>query len=142
MQAILESLHALVDRGTLQPAELQRMAVPTIGRTKSEFLEPFSPSGVFCGLSVEHLESVDAEDMFWSRYRADGDAVALGADWAGFARAAIFPTLLAALEAGTADSRAAEFVHELTAEVAGRITASPQPNSIPLAAMVFAKAPR
>ena len=142
MQAILESLHALVDRGSLQPEELQRMAVPTIGRTKSDFLEPFSPSGVFDDLSVEHLEPVDAEDRFWSRYRTDGDAVALGADWAGFARAAMFPSLLAALEAGTADRRTPEFVDGLTAQVAHRIAASPQPNSIPLAAMVFAKAAR
>ena len=60
MQAILAALHSLVDYGTLHPDELDRMAIPTVGRTEKEFLAPFAPSGRFEGLAVEHLELFNA----------------------------------------------------------------------------------
>ena len=91
MQALLAALHGLVDAGTLHPEEVARMAIPTVGRTEEEFRALFAPSGRFEGLSVERLETFTAEDQFWARYRHDGDAAALGASWAGFARAAVFP---------------------------------------------------
>ena len=73
MEALAESLHILVERGTLRPEELRRMAVPTVGRSRKELLAPFAPSGRFEGLSVEHLELCDVEDQFWARYLVDGD---------------------------------------------------------------------
>lgn len=136
MQALLESLHTLVGRGTLQPEELHRMAIPTVGRSRKELLAPFAPSGRFEGLCVEHLELFDAEDQFWARYLADGDHAAFGAGWAGFARAAIFPTLATALDA---TRQPTPFLDELAGEVTRRIGATPGPTSIPLAAMVIAK---
>lgn len=139
MQAILTALHGLVDAGTVRPEELARMVIPTVGRTEKEFLAPFAPSGRFEGLSVEHLELFDAEDRFWSRYAADGNAAALGAAWAGFARAAIFPTLTTALEGGPDSPRAGVFIGTLESAVAAHICGSPQQMTIPLATVVLVK---
>lgn len=142
MEAMLSSLRQLVADGTLSAEELARMAIPTVGRTEKEFLAPFAPSGRFEGLSVEQLEPFDAEDLFWSRYRTDGDAGKLGAAWAGFARAAIFPTLAAGLEGGVTDPRAPALLETLESAVAARLAAAPQPMTIPLAAIVLVKRAR
>lgn len=139
MQALLASLHRLAEGGVLGPEELSRMVIPTVGRTEKEFLAPFAPSGRFEGLSVEHLELFDAEDLFWSRYLVDRDPGKLGTAWAGFARAAIVPTVVAALDGGTADPRAAGFAEAVEAEVAAHIAAAPQQMTIPLAAIVLTK---
>lgn len=138
MEALAESLHILVERGTLRPEELRRMAVPTVGRSRKELLAPFAPSGRFEGLSVEHLELCDVEDQFWARYLVDGDPAAFGAGWAGFARAAIFPTLATALDSAT---RPAMFLEELASELTRRVAAKPRPTAIPLAVLVAAKRP-
>lgn len=139
MQALLAALHRLVDNGMLGPEELARMVIPTVGRTEKDFLAPFAPSGRFEGLSVEHLELFEAEDLFWSRYCADGAAARFGAAWAGFARAAIFPTLTAALNAGPQGPQAAAFVDALESEVAAHLAAAPQRMTVPLAAVVLVK---
>ncbi|MEZ5130499.1 MAG: SAM-dependent methyltransferase [Mycobacterium sp.] len=139
MQALLAALHGLVDAGTLHPEEVARMAIPTVGRTEEEFRAPFAPSGRFEGLSVERLETFTAEDQFWARYRHDGDAAALGASWAGFARAAVFPTLATALEGGPHSPRAVDFVDTLESAVAAHLASSPQQMAIPLAALVLIK---
>ena len=139
MQAILAALHSLVDDGTLHPDELDRMAIPTVGRTEKEFRAPFAPSGRFEGLSVEHLELFNAEDRFCARYRADGNAVALGAAWAGFARAAIFPTLTTALDGGPGGPRTGVFVDALESAVAAYLSGAPQQMTIPLATVVLVK---
>ncbi len=139
MEALLSSLHRLVTAGMVGGEELERMAIPTVGRTEKEFLAPFAPSGRFEGLSVEHIELFDSEDLFFSRYLVDGDAGKLGTSWAGFARAAIFPALTAGLDGGVSDARAAAFADALESAVAEHLTAAPQQMSIPLAAIVLAK---
>lgn len=142
MQAMLTALHGMVDGGTLRAEELDRMAIPTVGRTGDEFLAPFAPSGRLEGLSLERMELFNSEDRFWSRYLSDGDAAALGAAWAGFARAAIFPTLTTALEGGPAGARAGDFIETLEAAVAAHLAGTPQQMTIPLAALVFVKRPK
>ncbi len=139
MAAMLAGLHGMADAGTLRPEELLRMAIPTVGRTEEDLLAPFAPSGRLEGLSVEHLELFDAGDRFWARYESDADAEALGAAWAGFARAAIFPTLTTALEGGPSGARAAAFVDTLEAAMTAHLAGLPRPMTIPLAAMVFVK---
>ena len=104
-----------------------------MGRAEADFLAPFAPAGRFEGLAVEHVELFDAEDLFWSRYLVDGDADRLGAAWAGFARAAIFPTLTAGLDGGVCDPRAGVFVEQLESGVAGLLAADPASTTIPLA---------
>ena len=97
------------------------------------------PSGRFEGLSIEHLELFNAEDRFWAQYRLDNDASAFAAKWAGFLRAAIFPSLAAALDGGVGDARAAGFVERLEALVATELAGAPEPMIIPLAKLVLAK---
>lgn len=139
MEALLAGLSRLVDTGLLRPEEMHQMVVPTAGRTEKELRAPFSPSGRFEGLAVDRVDAFDAEDRFWSRYRADHDADAFGAGWAAFARAAIFPTLVTALEGGTAGPRLPGFLDRLEAEVASWLARDPQPIAIPLATVVLVK---
>ena len=142
MQALLAVLQGMVDDGALCPDELSRMVIPTVGRTEKEFRAPFAPSGRFEGLSVEHFEAFEAEDVFWARYLVDGDAGKFGAAWAGFARAAIFPTLTTALDGGSGDPRAAGFAEALESQLAGKLAGAPQQMTIPLATVVLVKRPR
>ena len=142
MQALLASLQRLVTDGMVHTEELGRMVIPTVGRTEKDCLAPFAPSGRFEGLSVEHIELFDAEDLFWSRYLVDADAAKLGTAWAAFARAAIFPTLAAGLDGGVADPRAATFVEALESAVASHLADAPQQMTIPLAAIMLAKRPK
>ena len=90
-------------------------------------------------MTIEHLEIFNAEDRFWARFQSDGDAEAFGARWAAFARAALFPTLAAALNGGVGDPRAAEFIEQLEAAVAQRLSSAPEPMRIPLASLVLVK---
>ena len=139
MRALLTALRDMIADGMLRPHELDRMVIPTVGRAEADVLAPFAPSGRFEGLSVEHVEVFDAEDLFWSRYLVDGDAARLGAAWAGFARAAIFPTLAAGLDCDVRDARAGVFVERLESTVAALLAAEPTPMTIPLAAIVMTK---
>ena len=139
MQALLTALRGLVSEGILAEHELDRMIIPTVGRAEADLLAPFAPSGRFEGLSVEHVELFDAEDLFWSRYLVDGDAARLGASWAGFARAAIFPTLAAGLDGGAVDRRTEAFIARLETAVAALLTSAPAPTTIPLAVVVLVK---
>jgi hypothetical protein len=139
MRALLAALRGLVGEGFLAGRELDRMVIPTVGRAEADFVAPFAPSGRLEGLSVEHVELFDAEDLFWSRYLVDGDATRLGAAWGGFARSAIFPTLAAGLDGGVRDPRAAVFVERLESAVAALLRAEPAPMTIPLAAIVLVK---
>ena len=81
----------------------------------------------------------NAEDRFWARYRADGNAVALGAAWAGFARAAIFPTMTTALGGGPDGPRTGVFVDAPESAVAAYLSGAPQQMTIPLATVVLVK---
>lgn len=142
LQALLAALRHLVAEGALTETELHRMVVPTVGRTEKDFLAPFAPSGRLEGLSVEHLELFDAEDRFWTRFQSDGDAEGFGARWAAFVRAAVFPTLLTALDDETDLTRSAAIVGRLESELAARLAASPRAMPIPLAGLLLRKRPR
>jgi salicylate 1-O-methyltransferase len=136
---------ALTDQvrdGLLSPDELRRMAFPVFARSEKDFRAPFSPSGRFEGLTIDHLDVFNGEDRFWARFQSDGDAEAFGAQWAAFARAALFPTLAGALDGGVNDPRAAEFVGQLESAVAERLSSAPEPMQIPLASLVVVKRER
>lgn len=139
LQALLAALRCLVGDRTLTEQELHRMVVPTVARSEKDFVAPFAPSGRLEGLSVEHLEMFDAQDRFWARYRADGDAAGFGARWAAFVRAAVFPTLLTALDDETDRSRSAAIADRLESELAAQLAASPAPMPIPLACLLLRK---
>ena len=136
---LVAALNDQVRDGLLHRNELQRMVIPTYARSEKDFRAPFSPKGWFEGLTIEHLEVFEAEDRFWTRFQLDGDAQAFGAQWAAFARAALFPTLAAALEGGPGGPRGDEFIQQLEAAVAQRLSSTPEPMQIPLASLVLVK---
>jgi len=139
LDAIVEALGDQARDGLLCSDELRRMTIPTFPRAEKDFRAPFAPKGRFEGLMIEHLEMFNAEDRFWARYRLDRDAAAFGAQWAAFARFALFPSLVAALDGGTHDERAAKFAEQLEAGLAERLASAPEPMRIPQALVVLVK---
>ncbi|QUR68060.1 SAM-dependent methyltransferase [Mycobacterium spongiae] len=137
--ALMAGLGTLVREGLVHRDELLRMAIPAVARSEKDFRAPFAPRGQFEGLTIDHLDVFNAEDRFWHRYQSDGDADAFGAQWAAFARAALFPTLAAALDGGPGDPRSAEFIEQLEAAIAEQLSTAPEPMQIPLASLVVAK---
>jgi hypothetical protein len=139
LQALYATLIDLVDRGDLTSEELARMAIPTVGRSRADLLEPFAATGRFAALSVEHAEVFLGDDRIWSDYERDRDAAAFGARWAAFSRASVFPTLALGLDGGREDPRAAKFFDKLEAGTSARLAAAPERMIIPLASLVLAK---
>ncbi|MDP9167305.1 MAG: class I SAM-dependent methyltransferase [Actinomycetota bacterium] len=142
LAAMLATLGELVATGVITADEECGMSIPTVGRTASDFLAPFAPSGTFEKSSIAHLEVFDAEDRFYDQYRGDRDEKAFGARWAAFARASVFPTLAAALAGGRDDERRERFFDALEAGIATRLAADPQRMQIPLAQLVIEKRAR
>jgi hypothetical protein len=139
---LLDALDELRGAGLCTHDEIHRMCIPVVARSTADFFAPFAPSGRFERLEIDHLEEFNAEDRFWSQYRVHGDATAFGAQWAAFARAAVFPALASALSAGPRDPRRGQFIDQLEAGVAARLAATPEPMQIPLAHLVLTKQPR
>ncbi|MGD1171115.1 SAM-dependent methyltransferase [Mycobacterium seoulense] len=139
LDAMLAALREHVRDGLLRQDEARRMTIPTVARSEKDFRAPFSPSGRFEGLSIDHLDTFNAQDRFWARFRVDGDAEAFGAHWAAFARAALFPALVRGLDGGPRDARAGEFVDQLERAVAARLSSAPEPMRIPLALVELVK---
>ncbi|GAB3002542.1 class I SAM-dependent methyltransferase [Mycobacterium bourgelatii] len=138
-EAFMTALHDLVHDGLLRHEEVRRMAVPVFARSEEDMRAPFQPKGRFEGLVIEQLEVFNAEDRFWTRFQKDGDAENFGAQWAAFARAAIFPSLRVGLDGGVNDPRGSEFIQQLEAALAERLARSPEPTQIPLASLVLVK---
>ncbi|WP_041320929.1 SAM-dependent methyltransferase [Mycobacterium intracellulare] len=139
LDAIVGALDEQGRDGLLSPDELRCMTIPTFARTEKDFRAPFAPKGRFEGLMIEHLEIFNAEDRFWARFQSDHDAHAFGAQWAAFARAALFPALVRALDGGIHDPRAGQFVEQLQGAVAERLSSAPEPMRIPQALVVLVK---
>ncbi len=142
LDAMLKALREQVRDGLLRQEELRRMTIPTFARSEKDFRAPFAPSGRFEGLTIDHLETFNAEDRFWVRFQADRDAEAFGAQWAAFARAALFPALVRGLDDGVRDARASEFVDRLQGAVAAQLSSAPEPMRIPLALVELVKRER
>lgn len=138
LKAMYVTLLALVSAGLVRPEEARRMAIPTVGRSRAEFLAPFATGGTFAGLAVEHADVFLGADAIWDDFQRTGDAASFGARWAAFSRASVLPTLAGGLDGG-GEARKAEFVARMEAGMAERLAARPEPILIPLAALVFAK---
>ncbi|MCA2245573.1 SAM-dependent methyltransferase [Mycobacterium sp. WUMAC-067] len=139
LDAIVGALDEQARDGLLNPDELRHMIIPTFARNEKDFRAPFAPKGRFEGLMIEHLEIFNAEDRFWARFQTDHDAHAFGAQWAAFARSALFPALVRALDGGIHDPRAGQFVEQLQDAVAERLSSAPEPMRIPQALVVLVK---
>ncbi|BBY15294.1 class I SAM-dependent methyltransferase [Mycolicibacterium litorale] len=142
LAAMTDALAELAGAGLVREDELRRMTIPTVGRRAAEFMAPFAPSGRFERLEIEHLDVFDGEDRFFGQYRADKDARAFGRNWAQFARASVFATMVGALEVAPGDPRARQFADGLEAGIAARMAAAPEGTQIPLAHLVLHKRPK
>jgi hypothetical protein len=137
VEAIYRSLEDLVAEGLISASEMCRMVIPTVGRSRDNFMAPFVETGRFAGLFVEELEIFYGEDRLWKQFTEHSDAEAFGAGWAAFSRASVGPTLAASLDNSMV--RAPQFLERLEARMASRLAAAPEKTSMPLAKMVLLK---
>jgi len=136
---VYETLIDMVNRGLIGKEEFGRMVIPTVGRTRAQFMEPFAKAGRFEDLSIAEFELFHSEDRIWTEFEGSGDTHTFGAQWAAFARASVFPTLAAGLDGAAEDTRSARFMDELEAGVAIRLATAPVRMTIPLAQIMFVK---
>lgn len=141
LDAMYSALEEMVACEFLSAEELQRMAIPTVGRSRADLLAPFRSDGLVGGLNVEEIEMFFGEDRIWLDFEQHKDATQFGARWAAFSRASVFPTLANGLDGGRGSARASEFIDRLESSVAARLAANPQPMSIPLASLLISKRP-
>ncbi|RUP30240.1 MAG: SAM-dependent methyltransferase, partial [Mycolicibacterium sp.] len=121
--------------------ELRRMRLPIVGRSEADFRSPFAPSGRFERLRITHLVVADEPDRFWQQYQNDRDAMAFAKSWVGFTRAAVFDTLLEALDPADA-ARRCRLADALEAALIELLVAAPEPMPIPVAHIVVEKQQR
>jgi hypothetical protein len=118
-------LAALVREGLVTAEERANMTIASYPQREQQLLAPFARDGRFCGLVVEHSETLPVPDAPWIEFQRDGDAAALARKRASFFRATFVPSLAQAL----APSRSAEerqtFADRMEAGVRRRIESNP-----------------
>jgi hypothetical protein len=139
VDALYGALLDMVDHGLIGKEEFRRMVIPTVGRTRAQFMEPFAKGGCFQNLSIENFELFHGEDRIWTQFEASGDAHAFGAQWAAFCRASVFPTLAASLDGAPDSALSVKFFDELETGVTARLAVAPVRMTIPLAQMMLVK---
>jgi SAM dependent carboxyl methyltransferase len=139
LQAIYGSLVKMVNSSFLTEEELRQMSIPTVGRSREEFLTPFGVGGSFAGLRLEEMEVFLGEDHIWADYQRDRDPRSFGARWAAFSRASVFPTLAEALKSDGDTERSAAFIAQLESMTAAHLAERPERMLIPLARIRLAK---
>jgi hypothetical protein len=139
LNAMYAALVDIVDSGLLSREEMQRMVIPTVARSRADFLAPFGGEGRFGSLCLEELDIFFGGDHFWSDFERDGDAHRFAARWAAFSRASVFPTLAGSLNGGRNDPRAAQFIECLESGTTVRLAATPERMLIPLGKVLLAK---
>ena len=127
----------MADEGLLSTAELSRFTVPAAGRTVADLQSPFA-AGSFFGLSLEHVEVVEAPDPFWDDFQQTGDAEELGRRWEGMLRA-VSGQIASASFAGRPDGEALSA--ELFRRLGARVTAAPQRHQHFVSVVVVRKNP-
>jgi hypothetical protein len=139
LEAMYASLLKMVESGFLSEEELRRMVIPTVARSREEFLAPFGETGSFARLRIEEAEVFLGEDHIWADFLRDGDRRSFGARWAAFARASVFPTLAKALKSDGDTGRSEAFMTRLETMTATQLVQHPEPMSIPLARIRLGK---
>jgi hypothetical protein len=127
----------LVGEDFINREEARRMVIPTVGRSRQDFMAPFAERGSFAGLTLEEIEVFYGEDRIWTEFQGHGDARQYAARWAAFSRASVCPTLAASLN--DKELRAAEFIDRMETRMIARLEVAPEPMLIPLAKMVLVK---
>jgi len=138
LTAIRDGLEDLVAAGTLARAEAEAMVVPTVTRNATAYAAPFCGADAVAGLRLLEFTLVAGEDPIWPEYEARGDAFAWAAQWVGFLRAAVFPTLALRLAEDT-PARRRGFFDQLEQRAIARLARSPAPMAVHFAHMVIAK---
>ncbi|HET6218322.1 MAG TPA: hypothetical protein VFE27_14955 [Acidobacteriaceae bacterium] len=133
LEAMYGSLAEMAQSGFMEEKELRRMVIPTVGRSREEFLAPFGTAGSFAGLRVEEAQVFLGDDHIWADFERDGDAGTFGARWAAFSRASVFPTLAEGLENSHDAARLEAFMTQLERMTAARLAERPERMLIPLA---------
>ena len=139
VDAIYGALGDLKASGFLCAEEMGQMVIPSMARTRAEFLAPFGTESRFDAFRVEEIEIFRGEDYFWPEFERTGDAQAYGAQWAAFSRASAFPSLAKYLNTGTDDLRVTHFFERLEKAMAARVAAKPERVLIPLCKMQLVK---
>jgi hypothetical protein len=139
LEALADELMVMVREGVVTASEVRGMAIPSVGRTEAELTAPFAPKNRFAGLTIEHLEIVDADDQYWTRFQKHRNADAFAAQWTAFARMSVFPTLMTALDGGVDGPRAEAVVKRLESGLRQRLADDPRRIRIPLATMLLDK---
>lgn len=135
LDALYGALRGLVGERFLTGEELHRMAIPTVGRSHADLVEPFG-AGRLEDLELEHAEVFLGENPIWRDYEHDRDARAYGARWAAFTRSSVLPTLATALDDS---ARTAEFLDLAEAGMAERLSAHTEEFPIPLGLVAVRK---
>ena len=139
LEAMYASLLKMVESGFLSDEELRRMVIPTVARSREEFLAPFGATGSFARLRIEEAEVFLGEDHIWADFLRDGDRRSFGGRWAAFARASVFPTLAKALKSDGDTGRPEAFMTRLETMTATQLVEHPEPMLIPLARVRLVK---
>ncbi len=84
LTALYSAITSLVSEGFISEDEMHRMAIPTVGRSRSDLLAPFSEERQLGDLAIEALDVFDAEDSIWRQFERDRDAGGFGADGPSF----------------------------------------------------------
>jgi hypothetical protein len=141
VESIYGALQDLCANGFLDATEVERMAIPTYGRTRAEFLAPFEASGRFGNLILETIELFTDHDRIWAESGEGRDASLFATRWAKFSRASVFPTLASALREPADAVRRGAFFDRMEAAMTRRLAASPERSLIPLAKLIVSKVP-
>lgn len=139
--ALMQALSELQSQRLITADEFRRMHLPIVGRSEADFRSPFAPSGRFERLQITHLMVADEPDRFWQRYQTDHDATAFAKSWVGFTRAAVFDSLLAAVDPAD-PSRRCQLADTVAAALIDLLSAKPEPMPIPVAHIVVQKQAR
>lgn len=143
IHALYAALCAMATDGFISAEELHRMVIPTVGRTREEFMVPFmDKTGAdkmgAPALSIVALDMFVEPDGIWEDFARDGDAARFGRRWAAFSRASVFPSLAAGLDHDDG-KRGPAFIARLEADLAAALAAAPEAMPIPLARMIVAR---
>ena len=118
-----DCLAELVACGTISADEQASMCMPSRLRSRAQLLEPFSETGSFAGLTVEHCDIFRVPEAAWAVYLEHGDAQLLAAARTGFFRSVFIPSLAEALVPTRPPSDKVMFADALEAALTRRMAA-------------------
>jgi hypothetical protein len=131
-----EALSEMVAEGAVTADERARMVLGAYPRRRCQLLAPFTTSGEFRGLTVEHCELSFLADPAWADYERDGNKEMLVNRHAGFFRAIFVPSLASAV-ADEGSRRV--FADRLEEKLKRRLADRPEPHHSFVQTMVLAK---